>query len=580
MSNIRKANAWPLKLIPLIVVGYLTCISLILLWYGWQPLQKLQQLGNFWIILICLGMLCTTLFFSRSMRCIFVLALPSLSSSRGRALLITLAFFVAALGPTANIMANLKILLQSLDCGQRQLRQAIGQLLDVLLEPVKTMQSAIELLLDEVRRVLRQTKDLLQRIQNILAFFIDAFKSLSTWLKSAAELCNSQLGTPGTRCQRAADRVVVKCRENFVYFRSLCYVTRFYVAVCVPAILLDVFCVDFWPNSWHFKDTIMQRYYEFVAHVEQMFDARCSFKHDFRFHTNASKNLSDVGEQILQDITESLRPFGVLQDWLDVLCWLMLLLVFVNAALFYLQYMQSPGYQNVYLTNAFYAIEAQFGAKVLPLRRLECCKYLKLSSLCLTSCECRLLWEHAFLLSVSCLQLATICLVDFGLYWLLASISFHGHRQADLEVPAHFDLEIKEGGFVGDIMRGIANAFRPWTQQRSLDTKACLPLPLVPNYHKYLEILQLCLLAWLVLLTEPFVLRLRHVIMQHFHPERARERALYLHHKILRERARFQKLPHRQARATFLYQVADYRSSCFCWLRFKLCWSEESLQML
>ncbi|XP_034109518.1 DC-STAMP domain-containing protein 2-like [Drosophila albomicans] len=576
MSNISAAFAWPLKLmIPLIVAGYLTSISLILLCYDWQPVEKLKELSQNWLLMACLGIVCIILIYSRPMRCIFVLALPSLSSSRGRALLITLAFFVAALGPSANIMANLRIMLQSLDCGQQLLRQAIGQLLDVLLEPIKTVQSAVGLMLDEVRRVLRQVMDLLLSIQSYLLFFIDTFKSCSSWLKSVAELCNSQRGSPGTRCQRAAERVVIKCRENFVYVRSLCYATRLYMAVCLPVMLFDVFCVDFWSKSWNFMDSIMERYYEFVAQLEQMFDASISFKHNFNFHTNASKNLSDVSEQILQDITQSLRPFRVLQSCLDLLCWVLLLLVFVNAAFFYLQYMQSRSYQNVYLTSDFYAIEQQFRLqgrrRVLPLKCLERCKYLKLSSPRLTSCECLLLAEHAFLLLISCVQLFAICVVDYSLFWLLASISYYGRQQAELELPAYIELEIKQGGFMGDIMRGIANAFRPLTQQRSLNTQTCLPLPLRPNYRKYLEIFQLCLLAWLILLTEPFVLRLRHVIMQHFHPERAKIRAIYLHQKILKERANFFKMPRRQARAAFSYHTLSYRSSCFNWLHAKLC---------
>ncbi|KAH8371067.1 hypothetical protein KR093_006081, partial [Drosophila rubida] len=576
MSNNKKANAGTFQLIiPLIIAAYLTGISLLLLWYEWQPLQRLQQLSHNWLFIVCLGMLCTTLLLSRTMRCIFVLALPSLSSSRGRALLITLAFFVAALGPTANIMANLRILMQSLSCGQQLLRRAIGQLLEVLLEPIKTMQTAMGLLLDEVRRVQRHMLQLMLRIQSYLLFFIKVYKTCSSWLRSVTELCNSRLGTPDIRCQSAAARVVVKCRESFAYFRSLCHATRLYIAVCLSTMLLDVFCGD-WGIRWNFMDSIMERYHDFVAQLEHLFDASISCKHGFHFHTNASKNLSDVGEQILQDIAQTLRPFGVLQDWLDVLCWLLLLLVFINAAFFYLHFMQSRCYQNVYLTNAFYAIDQQFGPTVLPLQRLERCKYLKLSSLRLTSAECLLLAEHAFLLFISCVQLAAICLVDFSLFWLLASISYYGHQQAQLEVPAYIDLEIEAGGFVGDILRGIASAFRPLTQQSSLNTQACLPLPLAPNYRKYFEICELCLLAWLVLLTEPFVLRLRHVIMQYFHPERAHERALYLHKKILKERDSFFKLARRQARAAFLSQTSDCRSSCSNWLRGKLCWSEES----
>lgn len=117
-------------------------------------------------------------------------------------------------------------------------------------------------------------------------------------------------------------------------------------------------------------------------------------------------------------------------------------------------------------------------------------------------------------------------------------MSFYGHQEAGLEVPAYIDLEIKGGGFVGDIMRGIANAFRPLTQKTVLETNPCLPLPVEPLYSVYSQIGGLCLLAWLILLAEPYILRLRHPIMAYFHPERAHERAVFLHRTIYMNRGR------------------------------------------
>ncbi|KAM8709447.1 hypothetical protein ACLKA7_016279 [Drosophila subpalustris] len=565
-------EAWPRKLIiPLIVGGYLSGIGFILLWYAWHPVQRTQDLTANWLIVVFLMLLCITLLFSRPVRCVFVLALPSLSSSRGRALLITLAFFVAALGPTANIMANLKVLLRSLGCGQELLRQAIGQMMDVVLEPIKAVQLAMELLLDEVRRVLRLVMDLLIRIQGFLLYFINTLNNCVVWFKSVADLCNSQLGTPWERCQQSAERAMVKCRHKWGYFRYICQAPKLFLALCYPAKLVDVFCIGFWEHSWNFLDTLLERYYNFVAELEQMFDASISFDHDFKFHTNASKNLTDVGEQIIVDVGQSLRPFALLQGWLDLLCWLMLFAVFINATYFYVLYMLSHHYQNVYLTSTFYGIDRELQSQgrstVLPLKRLECGKYLKLTSLRLTTAECLLMVEHAFFLFISCVQLSTICLVDYSIFWLLATISYYGHKQDDLEVPAYIDMQIKGGGFVGDIMRGLAQAFRPITQKRTLDTKACLPLPVEPMYRHYVEILLLCLLAWFILLTEPYMLRLRHVIMQRFYPERAYVRALYLHEKILRERASFFKFARRKARAAFMFRE---RGTCN-WLRRKLC---------
>ncbi|XP_043071420.1 DC-STAMP domain-containing protein 2 [Drosophila grimshawi] len=514
--------------------------------------------------------------FSRPVRCILALTLPSLSSSRGRALLITLACLLAGLGPTANILANLMAMLRSLACGQELLRQAVGQMLDVALEPVRAVQSAIELLLNELRRVLRQMMELLLRLQGYLLIIIDTLRTCAAWLKSVVELCNSKGTTPWKRCQRSAVAAMAKCRAKMGIFRSICHATKLFLALCYPAKLVDVFCSGFWDASWNILDTLLERYYEFVAQLEQMFDVSISFEHEFYFHTNASKNLSDVGEEIIGDISDRLGPFTMLQGWLDLLCWLMLFAVLIKAIYFYLRYMLSLRYQNIYLMSSFYAVDRQWQAQgqlpVLPLKRLERRQYLKLTSLRLTGYECLMLVENAFFMSVTCVQLGSICLVDYSLFWLLDTIAFYGEQQDELEIPAYVDVEVEGGGFVGDIMRGIVQAFRPITQKTTLDTKACLPQPMEPNYGNYIKILIICLVAWLILLTEPYMLRLRHLIMQRFYPERAFERALYLHQRILKERDSFLKSARRRARAVFRYQQANSPNSCLSWLIAKLCW--------
>ncbi|XP_032291377.1 DC-STAMP domain-containing protein 2 isoform X3 [Drosophila virilis] len=563
----ESSEIWPLKwIIPLVSCGYLSGIGLILLWYEWQPAQRERDLTQLWLLLVILGLLCMTMLFSRAVRCILTLALPSLCSSRGRALLIALAFYVAARGPTANILANLMALLRSLACGQELLRLAIGQMLDVVMEPVRAVHMAIDQLLEELRRVLQQVLQLLLRIQSYLLVIIDAFKVCAAWLESVLELCNSELGTPWTRCQQAAERAQAKCRARLGMLKSLCHAAKLFLALCYPARLVDVFCAGVWDDSWQILDTIMKRYYEFVAQLEQMFDVSISFEHNFKFHTNASKKLSDVGDEVMQDIQQRLRPFFIFQSWLDLLCWLMLLAILIKAIYFYLRYMLGREYQNIYLTSALYAIERDCEAKgqptALPLKSLERAKYLKLTSLRLSGGECLMLAENAFFMLNTCVQLGSICLLDYSMFWLLDSIAYYGEEQDDLEIPAYVDLEIEGGGFVGDIMRGIANAFRPITQKTKLDSKSCLPLPVEPDYRYYAGILLLCLLAWLILLTEPYALRLRHLIMQRFYPERAHVRALYLQRKIIEKRGCFFKMARRKARALFRHQQAGGHVGC------------------
>lgn len=68
----------------------------------------------------------------------------------------------------ANIVANLRILLRTLACAQELLRQALGQMLEVILEPVHAVQLAVNLMMQEVRKVLNAVMVVLMRIQEHL----------------------------------------------------------------------------------------------------------------------------------------------------------------------------------------------------------------------------------------------------------------------------------------------------------------------------------------------------------------------------------------------------------------------------
>lgn len=65
-----------------------------------------------------------------------------------------------------------------------------------------------------------------------------------------------------------------------------------------------------------------------MRHIEEMFDANITFEHEFFFDTNSSKSLTDVGEEILQDINKRLSSFIFLSSFVDILCWVMVVTVF------------------------------------------------------------------------------------------------------------------------------------------------------------------------------------------------------------------------------------------------------------
>jgi hypothetical protein len=82
----------------------------------------------------------------------------------------------------------------------------------------------------------------------------------------------------------------------------------------------------------------------------------------------------------------------------------------------------------------------------------------------------------------------------------------------------------------------------------NVDFTPCLPTPQFPDFKKYRTIILLAASSWILLFIEPYALRLKNVIMEHYYPEITRDRTVWLYHEILRKRTGFLKYARRQAR--------------------------------
>lgn len=223
--------------------------------------------------------------------------------------------------------------------------------------------------------------------------------------------------------------------------------------------------------------------------------------------------------------------------------------------------MTSLSYKNCFITKTFREIDEQRCALnkncVLPLSRRERKIYVEMTSLRLVKHEYKMIFEKCIFQLASTLQVFGILLADYSLYWLLAVVHFHGasieHIGNSREVAV---IDVQGSGLVADMCREIVNIFKPLMSYYEVDLKLCLPRPHLPNFQTYMKILGLVLLSWIFVVFEPYGFRMRQAIMSSIYPERSRERAFWLHRRILRKRKSFFK--------TLLY---DYgvNKTLTCW---------------
>lgn len=90
-----------------------------------------------------------------------------------------MAFFIAATGPTVNLFRNIDVMVSSLSCGQMQLKQALGEMLDTLKKPLVAIKDAIHNAVNDLRKVLRKVQQVLQTIQALIVVICKTFLHIS-----------------------------------------------------------------------------------------------------------------------------------------------------------------------------------------------------------------------------------------------------------------------------------------------------------------------------------------------------------------------------------------------------------------
>uniref|UniRef100_A0A1B0AET0 Dendritic cell-specific transmembrane protein-like domain-containing protein n=1 Tax=Glossina pallidipes TaxID=7398 RepID=A0A1B0AET0_GLOPL len=546
-------------------IGYVVGFIITIIWYNYVTGRELNI--SRWVFFIIFGFIALLMGHSKEVRCTLTLAIPILCSSRGRSLIVALAFFFAVSGPTANTFKNIDVMTSSITCGQMELKQALSDMLDTLKTPLVAIKEAILVAIKELKNVMKKVQVVLYHIQELIIILLASIKNAFDWLRNIVGMCNKEFGTPFERCMNTANDAMISCREKLGPLKALCHLTKIFSMLCYAAKIVDVICVliDFVDDA--IIGVVMDKLKEFANEVKRLFDVSITFDHDFYFKTTSSKELSQIRDDIMKDIRKHMQTFILIFGWLDILSVLLMCLVIFKAIWFRMKYVRNPSYQNNFITIEFVQIDEkrreQEKERALPLSLWESFKYPKLSDCRLTRVELTQLAKSAVFLTISSTQLFCICLSDYSLFWVLALISFFGLRQRGFEPPPYITVQVNGSGFVGEIFRGIVGAFEPMSQNYTVDTKTCLPFPHEPNFTTYYLIASLCCLAWIFLLCQPYGLRLRHAIMRLYYPDVARERAVWLYDKILLNRMTFFKLARRKARLLF---VSDKTVDDFSWM--------------
>ncbi|ENN78198.1 hypothetical protein YQE_05350, partial [Dendroctonus ponderosae] len=507
--------------------------------------------------------------------CIVLLTLPQFFSKRGRQALLAYAFVLALTGPAQNTLNNLGILSESLACGQEQLKQAVKQIIDVIKKPFMTIKEAIKKVVKTVKEVVKKIKEILLKIKRIVMAIVRVIKSVFEFLGKILNICNKELGTPFERCSRVFENAIADCNAKlgplFNWLCSLAYIVK---AVCYIVKVFDYVCmiVDFISNS--VVGVIIRKIKIFVRHIKTMFYVRIKFAHSFEYKTISSKSLKDIAKEIVAEIKDRSRGIVAFFNFMTSASMLFLMYLVFQVAYYRFKYLTSERYDNIYINQYFREIDqrrAKSGKEtVLPLTKKEKLTYVPINSGALAKTERRSLSKNATKLATASVKLGTHMAADYILHHFNPPPPNLCLKIDDSPAPNLPVAHITGEGFIAKLLRSIVNAFQPVGIKLEIDTVPCLPIPIPPDFDRYVQIGITIAICWILTILEPYGLRFRNYIMGYYHPLRAKQRTIWLYNHLLRSRTSFLLLTRRKLRKRFGMKGGSGETSCKDLLRSKL----------
>ncbi|XP_059609304.1 DC-STAMP domain-containing protein 2 [Phlebotomus argentipes] len=475
------------------------------------------------------------------LKCFMILLIPMLVTKRGRSAIVGYIFVLTLSGSVANIMRNVEETVACLSCSQEHLKELLQGIIRGLKRPFGDIKQLISRIQDHILVAMKEIEDRL----NVFVIFllVPSIRKAFAWLEDVSKLCQRSYGSPFKMCVDALNRMIAKCEEDLGSASVLCSLHYLMQPLCIPMEVFKFMCIGIKYIGESALNAIEEMAETFSEMIKKMFHFNLEFDSDFDFETTASRNWTEIRQSISKEFRKKTEIFASFVGFMEILSLIFIIWLFYKVFRYQVQYLKRDDYRNCYITREFLDIEAKSeeqGRKlVLPLRGEEEDRYTEMRTFWLIRYERRKLFRSFPFLLLSNIQIFTILFTDFSLHWILAVIRDYEEAHLTPMTSGYTIIEVNGTGPLAEMYRGVVGEFEPMLKGYTTDFRDCLPNPSPPDLQRFRTIIILTVICWAFLLLEPFSLRIQQLVMDSFHPERARKRSAWLHAEILRQRKSF-----------------------------------------
>ncbi|XP_026549115.1 DC-STAMP domain-containing protein 2, partial [Notechis scutatus] len=249
------------------------------------------------------------------------------------------------------------------------------------------------------------------------------------FLLHMGDICNEEMGRPYQKCARIFDSAKDKCERAIPFLSFLCHVVLLFKYLCGLANILLVFCIIPEYIVPFLRRRVAEPVVAMLNRVRAEFEFNITTIHQYEVSVNASKKLSEVAFDIMEEVSQRLQPAREAVGLFGYMSTLVMLYMYLGALLYRKHYLHEDSFDNIYITKSFLEMDAvrrkNKRPSVLPLSPKESTKYIRPTSLVLPRKE---QIAYALALARICRQFILVILLivaDFSVYWLFDLVRYH-----------------------------------------------------------------------------------------------------------------------------------------------------------
>ena len=474
--------------------------------------------------------------FSRHTRCILMLILPGIVAGRGRAFLLTIAVGFLIEGPISSVNYNVNEVVESTACMYESMKSlacsfngqssnAIEQMWDVIEKQHEYMEEQLKSIKNEITRATGKVKRDLQRKQRELEAAILDVKTELDKTKRVLDKLGKPCNFAGSVFNKVKNGFGKTGKKIGGFFKGR---KRRDANVCGVPIPLPEVNIDPTLTS---KD--LKNLNDWAGDLIPSIDIKPMNDLDLNRLLEAP-NIEDIRFKILGSIKEVFKTILSYLSYIKKFFIIIsLLLLTIDSVRYLKQYFTDNAFDNMFADDNLRGLWWEDGnvfEKLTPLRRWELeMKYQVTASVKMSKSEIQTMILKSLAVIIVIAISVFIILGDYALKELLSNLASN----------AGFAIGFKgmEQGIVADIKlagqtkKAVLSKLN--LRKFDLSTEPCLPRPMKTENQTIIILSIILVIVLLSCIFDAYALRLRARICNSFYPDRAHERAVYLHKRIV-----------------------------------------------